>query len=44
MDPDYIDREQIWTIVNKLFYILHPLTDKKKKTTDGCTCYLNQSD
>lgn len=31
MDPDFIDREQIWTIVNKLFYILHPLTDKKKK-------------
>lgn len=30
MDPDYIEREQIWTIVNKLFYILHALTDKKK--------------
>lgn len=42
MDLDYIDREQIWTIENKLFYILHALTDKK--TTDGCSCYLNQSD
>lgn len=31
MDSDYIDREQIWTIENKPFYILHALTDKKTK-------------
>lgn len=29
MDSDYIDREQIWTIENKPFFILHALTDKK---------------
>lgn len=29
MDLDYIDREQIWTIENKPFCILHALTDKK---------------
>lgn len=42
MGPDYRDREIIWTIETKLFYILYALTDKK--TPDGCSYYLNQPD